>query len=248
MGINTGALYIIFIMLAISGFAYVASGPTPSQTPVLTGPEVVLNGQGTNKSRAMLQLYNFNGVTITPPVANLCSKGGANTRPDIMIATSPSQSSGVSSDGQISLWVSDKLPPLIGPNAKVVKSSGAVKDQGDTTTPAPDGFFWPPQLYIFPATEENHGKAYYPAYIKGYYNNGIPLVSYNSDVLPPNALPKNDYTVEYVWNVSDIGLTDADYNIEFIAHDGTTGLGVKCLSIRVYTPPEAENQKNQLPL
>jgi hypothetical protein len=248
MGINTGALYIIFIMLAISGFAYVASGPTPSQTPILTGPEVVLNKQNANQQRAMLQLYNFNGVTITPPVANLCSKGGANTRPDIMIATSPDQSSGVSSDGQISLWVSDKKPPLIAPGSVINKSTGQVINEGETAGAAPDGFIWAPQLYVFPATEENKGKAYFPAFIKGAYNNGAPLYSFNSDVLPPNSLPQSTYTAEDIWNVSDIGLTDGDYNIEFIAHDGSTGLGVKCLSIRVYTPPETEDQQNQLPL
>ena len=248
MGINTGALYIIFIMLAISGFAYIVSGPTPSQTPILTGPEVVAHKPNTNSSRTVLQLYNFGGVTITPPLTNMCTKGGKNVNPAALIAFSPAQASAVSSDGQISVWVSDNKSPFISPHEIVVKASGAVKTRGDTTAKAPDGYILEPQLYVFPATLENNGKAYYPDFVKGNYNNGILQTSFNADVLPPNSLPKNDYTAEFVWNVKNIGLTDGGYNIEFVAHDGNERLGVKCISIRVYTPPEAENPGNALPL
>lgn len=247
MGINTGALYIIFIMLALFGFAYIVSGPTPSETPILTGPEVVLNNQNTNQSRAVLQLYNFGGVTITPPTQNLCTKGGANKDPNALIAYSPQQSSGVSSDGQISLWVSDSLPPYISLGEQVIQSSGAVKEHGDLDATAPDGYRWEPQLYVFPETVEKNGKPYYPDFVKGAYNNGTDLDSFNSDVLPPDALPTKNFTVEYVWNVSEIGLTDNDYQIEFVAHDGHSNLGVKCISIRVYTPPVAEQSGNELP-
>ena len=73
-------------------------------------------------------------------------------------------------------------------------------------------------------------------------------VSYGEDVLPPDALPLSSYTVEYVWNVSDIGLTDGEYKIEFVAHDGNQKLGVRCINLRVYTPPAADQHPNQLPL
>lgn len=248
MGVNTGALYIIFIMVALFGFAYVMSGPTPEQTPILTGPEVVLKTQSTNQSRAMLQLYNFNGVTITPPVTNLCAKGGANKAPEALIAYLPQQATAVSSQGEIALWVTDSMPPIISPNEKVIKSSGTVKTRGDIAARAPDGYIWEPQLYIFPQTIEKNGKAYYPDFVKGAYNNGTYLVSSNSDVMPPNSLPAKFYTVEYDWDVSKIGLTDNDYMVEFVVHDGHGNLGVKCISLRVYTPPEAENPGNQLPL
>jgi len=248
MGVNTGALYIIFIILAITGFAYIMSGPTPAQTPILTGAEVAAGKPNTNQSRTVLQLYNFGGATITPPVTNMCKAGGANKNPNALIAFSPDQATAVSSDGQISLWVSDNKSPYISPNEVVIKSSGAIKTEGDLTARAPDNYLLEPQLYVFPATVENNGKPYFPKFAKGSYNNGGVLqTSFNSDVLPPDSLPKNDYTLELVWNVADIGLTDGGYNIEFVAHDGNLNLGVKCISIRVYTPPEAEDPGNALP-
>jgi hypothetical protein len=248
VGINTGALYIIFIMLSLIGISYVLSGPTPSQTPTLTGPEVAVKKNSAQKAQAELQLYNFNGATITPPTTSLCQKGGANKHPEAIVAYEPDQASAVSTDGQIKLWVSDTKPPYISPNEEVQKSTGEVKTPGSRTAKAPDGYYWEPQLYIFPQTVEKNGKAYYPNYVEGDYFNGIPLVSYGSDILPPDALPLSSYTVEFVWNVSAIGLTDNDYDIEFVVHDGNQNLAVKCITIRVYTPPESENQQNQLPL
>ncbi|HVA96558.1 MAG TPA: hypothetical protein VND99_02795 [Candidatus Acidoferrales bacterium] len=248
MGINTGALYIIFIMLAILGVSYILSGPTPSQTPILTGPEVVINKKPANKAQAVLQLYNFNGATITPPVTSLCKKGGANVHPEAIVAYSPAQSNAVSAYGQIKIWVSDTKQPYIAPNEQIIKSSGAIKTPGNRAATAPDGYRWEPQLYVFPATVENNGKAYFPDLIQGDYFNGAPNVSYGSDILPPYALPLSSYTVEFVWNVSDIGLTDGDYEIEFVVHDGNQKLGVKCMNLRVYTPPASQNQQNKLPL
>jgi len=248
VGVNTGALYIIFIMLAIFGFAYIASGPTPSQTPILKGPEVVLTNRTNNTAKANLQLYNFNGVTITPPTTSLCRKGGANIHPEALIAYLPDQASAVSSTGQIKLWVSDTHPPAISPNEIITRSSGSVKTPGDRGARAPDNYLWEPQLYIFPQTVENNGQQYFPSLVQGNYNNGSDMVSYGSDVLPPSALPLSKYTVEFVWNVKDIGLTDGEYQIEFVAHDGNQKLGVRCMTLRVYTPPVSENHQNKLPL
>ena len=235
-------------MLAITGFAYITSGPTPSQTPILKGPEVALQKNTANKAKANLQLYNFNGATITPPVTALCKKGGDNKHPEALIAYLPNQASAISIYGQIKLWVSDTHPPAIAPNEQVTRSSGAIKAPGDRGAKAPDGYIWEPALYIFPQKVENNGKAYFPNLIQGNYNNGTDMVSYGNDVIPPTALPFSHYTVEYVWNIQDIGLTDGEYKIEFVAHDGNKKLGVRCMNLRVYTPPAAQSQQNKLPL
>ena len=249
MGVNTGALYIIFIMLALFGFAYIASGPTPSQTPILTGPEVVLTNGSNNNAKANLQLYNFEGVTITPPITSLCTKGGANKHPEALIAYTPYQSQAVSSQGQIRLWVSDTKPPYISPNEVITKADGSVKTPGIRDAPAPNGYLWEPQLYVFPQTVDVNGKPYFPSFVHGEYNNVTMIgISYGADITPPNALPTGPFTVEFVWNVSDIGLTDGEYEIEFVAQDGNQQLGVRCINIRVYTPPESENQQNKLPI
>lgn len=118
-------------MLALSGFAYIASGPTPSQTPILTGPEVVLTNGSKGNAKANLQLYHFEGVTITPPTKNLCRKGGDNKHPEALIAYSPQQSQAVSSTGQIKLWVSDTKQPYIAPGEVITKATGDVKTPGD---------------------------------------------------------------------------------------------------------------------
>jgi len=104
-----------------------------------------------------------------------------------------------------------------------------------------------PQLYVFPATIENGGKAYFPNFVQGDYFNGATMVSYGSEILPPYALPLSSYTVELVWNVKDIGLTEGDYQIEFVTHDGNQKLGIKCMNLRVYTRPASEDQQNKLP-
>jgi len=248
VGINTGALYIIFIMLAIFGFAYIMSGPTPSQTPILIGPESVVKQNPASKAQAVLQLYNFEGATITPPTTSLCTKGGANVHPEALVAYSPEQATAISTKGQIKLWVSDTKQPYIAPNEQITKYTGVVKTPGDRTATAPDGYKWEPQLYVFPKTVEKTGQPYYPALVQGDYYNGTANVSYGSDQLPSYALPLSNYTVEFTWYVQDIGLTDNDYQIEFVVHDGNQKLGVKCMSLRIYTPPETENQQNKLPL
>ncbi|HWY79643.1 MAG TPA: hypothetical protein VNW29_04765 [Candidatus Sulfotelmatobacter sp.] len=248
MGINTGALYIIFIIITIVGFAYIISGPTPSQTPLLLGPEATINKNTTSKAHAMLQLYNFTGATITPPVVSLCKKGGANIHPEALIAYSPAQATAVSTNGQISLWVSDTHPPYIAAGEQVARGSGAVKTPGDRAARAPDNYIIEPQLYIFPQTVETNVRPYFPDFVKGYFNNGTLLASYNSDVIPLNALPTNGYTVEFVWNVKTIGLTEGEYQIEFVAHDGNQRLGIRCMSLRVYTPSATNTRQNKIPL
>ena len=249
MGINTGALYIIFIMLAIIGFAYITSGPTPSQTPILTGPEVVLKKSVSSTAKANLQLYKFDGTTITPPISSLCNKGGANKHPEALVGYSPQQAYAISTNDQIKLWVSDSQPPFISPNEVINRSAGDVKTPGDRNATAPDGYKWEPQLYVFPQTVDKNGQPYYPDFVHGNYNTTlVEGVSYGSDNLPPNSLPLGKFTAEFVWNVKSIGLTDNDYQIQFVAHDGNKQLGVKCINLRVYTLPESENQQNKLPL
>lgn len=242
MGINTGALYIIFIMLALTGLAYVVSGPSPSQTPLLTGPEVAINKKPAGKQQAVLQLYNFNGATITPPTADLCKKGGVNVNPDALIAYTPSQSSAVSTEGQISLWVSDTKPPYIAPNESVAQSTGQVEIPGDIGTRAPDGYLLEPQIYIFPQTVDKNGRYYFPDFVRGDFFNGLPGVSDNYDPLPPYSLPKKGETAEFIWNIKNIGLTAGEYKIQFVAHDGHELLGIRCENIRVYSPDPIQGQ------
>jgi hypothetical protein len=249
VGVNTGALYIIFIILAVTGFAYVASGPTPSQTPILTGSGVVLTNQNSGNAKANLQLYKFNGATITPPASNLCKPGGANVHPNALVAYWPPQATAISTTDQIELFVSDTKPPYISPNEIITRSSGAVKVPGDRAATAPNGYLWEPQLYVFPQTVEKDGRPYFPSWVQGDYNNGAMTgVSYGSGTLPVDSLPLSKFTVEYVWNVKDIGLTDGEYSIEFVAQDGNAKVGMRCMSLRIYTPPPAENDQNKLPL
>ena len=249
MGVNTGALYIIFIMMVLFGFGYIMSGPTPSQTPILTGPEVAAKAPKTKNAQAVLQLYNFDGPTITPPVTGLCKKGGANNHPEALIAIVPPQAQAVSSNGQISLWVSDTKPVHIAPDEVPVRGSGAIRTPGDLGARAPDTYLWEPQLYVSPETLENGGKAYFPNFVKGVFNNGVYYMdTYNTNVIPPDAGPIKNYSVEFVWDVKSIGLTDGTYSIEFAAHDGNTGFGIRCATIRVYTPPASQNDQNKLPL
>lgn len=237
-GVNTGALYIIAILFIITAIAFVASGPFPSRAVVPNGTEVVRGEPKKEKAKENLQLYTFGGVTITPPVAGLCNKGGVNNHPEIFVAFSPKHARGVATTGQIKVWLNDNLPIKIAPAENVVRGSGAIRKAGDRTAKAPDGYLWEPAIYIFPNTADANGTPYFPNLIRGSFNNGSPRVSYGSDQLPPEAKAPLPHSLQLVWNVKDIGLTPGTYQVQFVVHDGAEGRGIKCITLRVYEPTD----------
>ena len=251
MGINTGALYIIVILLILFSIAFLLTGPLPGQATDPTGSEVSIGKPAQQTGdKNKLQLIQFSGATITPPMTSLCQKGGKNTHPEIILGYSPAHASGVSTTGQIKIWLNDTSPLKIAPSELVNRNSGTIITPGDRTATAPDGFLWEPALYIMPQTVDVAGShAYFPTLIQGGYNNGADRVAFGMDQLPPGAgNPKNPFTVEYTWNVSDLGIKPGAYQLQFVAHDGESGRAIGCIAVRVYEEPESENAKNKIPI
>lgn len=236
-GINTGMLYIIVIILIILGIAYIVTGPTPTQTGVQQGTEVVINNATSEEAKDRLQLYTFGAATITPPADASCRPGGINARPDIIVHVSPDHAKAVASDGRIKLWVNDDKPPLIAPNERVQRNSGAILTPGDRAAKAPDGYLLEPAVYVFPQTAEAGGQPYFPRSIKGDYNNGDIRLAYGIERTPANVTLRYKYTAQYSWNVSDLGLRAGSYQLQFVVMDGTDKHAVKCITMRVYDKP-----------
>ncbi len=243
--INTGALYIMLIMAILIGFAFLATGPAPSQAPIPLGKEVVINDKVAGKKESTLQLYMFGGATITPPAESLCRKGGANTNPELIIAYSPEHGAAVRSDGQIKVWLNGPAPFRVAPEEKINRSSGQIKTMGDRSATAPDGYIWEPALYIFPNTVDKGGRPFFPTFIRGSYNNsdqedggdqykGI-KVSYGAEPVPPKIFYQDKgRSLQLIWNVKDLGLKEGFYQLQVMAHDGRGGRAIACWAIRVY--------------
>lgn len=236
MGLNTGALYIIIILFLLFGLAYLATGPSPSQSPILTGTEVAVNDAIPEQAQDKLQLLTFDGATITPPAGSVCQPGGINARPEIIIGYSPSHGTAVPSDGLIQLWATDTGHLLVAPAARISHNSGRVLAPGDTTQLAPDGHRIAPSLYVFPQTADNQGQPYFPTIIKGDYNNGRSQVARGRDAVPYDGKPSEKYVLQYIWKIQDIGLTPGAYQLQFVVSDAQAAHGVACISIRVYEP------------
>lgn len=233
--INTGALYIIAIILIIIAVSYIATGPTPTHSAVPNGTEVVIGKAKKENNKAQLQLYTFAAATITPPMSSLCQKGGANKNPELIIATYPPNGTGITKDDQIKAWLNDSTPFKVAPGEIITRGSGAVKTPGDRTAKAPDNYLIEPALYIFPNTADAGGRPYFPTFLKGSYDNGDIRVSYNSDPVPNSATFKDKgRSLELVWNVKDLNLGTGSYQLQFVAHDGQGNLAVKCVSMRIY--------------
>ncbi len=239
-GVNTGALYIIIILLIITGVAYLITGPTPTQTRVNTGTEVTrgnVNQKPINNNQR-LQLYSFGGATITPPATGSCRRGGINTRPEIIVYYSPQHAKAISNEGQIKIWVNDAKPPFIAPGEIVTRNTGTIVTKGRRDELAPDGFRIAPAMYIFPQTAEAGGQPYYPTTIKGSFNNSEPRVAYGMERIPASINVRYPHTVQYGWNVRDLGLQPGSYQLQFLVMDGNgTGRGVGCITIRIYEAP-----------
>ncbi len=236
--INTGMLYIMIILFMLIGISYVATGPTPTQSPLGIGTEVAINNAAQKNAQSNLQLLSFTGAVITPPAGSICRRGGVNNRPEIILAYSPAHGKAVRSDGQIKVWAQDNKPLFIAPNERIGRNSGAIVKPGDRTLTAPDGLIWEPQLYVFPQTVDNNGKPYFPNNIKGHYNNGEVRVAYGMEKLPPGVIAKDKYVAQYTWNVKDVGLVPGAYQLQFVIHDGGQGRAIGCIAIRVFEPPD----------
>jgi hypothetical protein len=236
--LNTGMLYIIIIMLIIFGIAYIATGPTPTQSGVQHGTEVAINDAKSEQAKDRLQLYTFTGVTITPPASSLCKPGGVNARPEIIAYVYPPNGEGISVEDQIKIWVNDNKPPLIAPAEKITRNSGAIITPGDRTAKAPDGHLYEPALYVFPQSVEAGGQPYFPTNIRGDYNNGTIRLAFGIERLPAHIQLKNRFTSQYTWNVKDLGLQPGAYQLQFVVMDGADKHAITCVSMRVYQNPD----------
>lgn len=230
-------------MLLLFGLAYILTGPTPESAPTPVGTEVQIDKPKANKKEDRLQLYTFTAATITPPADSLCKKGEDNTNPDLIIAHSPAHGTAVRKDGQIKIWTNDTAPLKIAPNEKIVRSSGQIATPGDRTARAPDGYLWEPALYIFPNTVDAGGRAFFPTFIRGSYDNGEVKVSYGSDQVPPAVIYKDKgRSAQIIWNVQDLGLVPGSYQLQFVVHDGNAGRAISCIAIRVYDFPDPKTE------
>ena len=233
MGINTGALYIIIIMLILLGLAYTATGPTPSQSPILTGTEVKINNAKKEQPQDKLTLLTFDGATITPPAGSVCNT----TSKGIIIGNTPAHATAIPSDGFLKVWATDADQHLlVAPSATISHNSGNVLRPGDLNYLAPDGYRLAPQLYVFPQTVDAGGQPYYPKRMLGDYNNGRPQVARGRETLPYDSLPSKKYVLEYIWSIQEIGLTAGSYDLQYVIADGEGNHEIKCISIRVYDP------------
>jgi hypothetical protein len=174
----------------------------------------------------------------------LCSDEAISNEPEILVGYSPSSGQSVSETGQIKVWVNDERAAIIAPNEQVDATTGAITTPGDRTAKAPDGYLWEPALYIAPQTAESGGTPHFPQVIKGWYNNMPPAGSGRPargagvqvpgmDAPPPGAQITLQYSTEYIWNVSDLGLAPGTYIAEFVIHDGDRDRAVGCVTIVV---------------
>lgn len=235
-GVNTGMLYIIVILLIITAIAYIATGPTPTQTGVQKGVEVAILGAPSQAPKDLLQLYSFGGATITPPVTDLCKPGGKNARPDIIVGVYPPHAEAISVKDKIKVWVNTEKPPLIANGEKVNRNSGIIITPGNREEKAPDGLYVEPSLYIFPQTAESGGQPYFPSSIKGDFtsSSGSASLAFGIERIPGNPQLKHRYTAQYSWNVKDLGLRAGSYQLQFVVMDDADKHGVTCVNMRVY--------------
>ncbi|MGZ3440975.1 MAG: hypothetical protein ACXVDD_15735, partial [Polyangia bacterium] len=182
------------------------------------------------------EFSSCDGGTPTPP--KLCTAGGANNEPEILVGYAPANGQTVGAGGQIKVWVNDEGAPIIAPGEIVDATSGAITTPGDRTAKAPDGYLWEPALYIAPQSAETGGTPHFPSFIHGDYNNttqkGAGLHTAGLEPAPPGSMPLTEkYTAEIVWNVDSLGLAPGTYLAEFVIHDGDRDRGVGCVTITI---------------
>ena len=169
------------------------------------------------------------GGTELPPPS--CGFGVLNDEPNILVAYAPADGQSVSGTGQIKVWVADEWPQMIAPGEQIDPTTGGVTKPGDRTAKAPDGYLFEPVLYI-----ANMG--FFPAAIKGWYNNDPPnhgpgIGTQVQGMDPPPAQTFQEYVTEDIWNVAAFGLKPGTYSAEFVVHDGDRDRAIGCISIVV---------------
>lgn len=170
-----------------------------------------------------------------PPPPALCTAGGANNEPKILVGYAPANGQTVGANGQIKVWVNDEGAPIIAPGEVVDPNTGAITTPGNRAAKAPDGYLWEPALYIAPQSAENGGTPHFPTAIKGSYNNttqkGAGTLVPGMDPVPGSPQLSQQYTGEDIWDVSSLGLGPGTYMAEFVIHDGDRDRGVGCVTI-----------------
>jgi hypothetical protein len=182
----------------------------------------------------------------TPVTPDLCTNTAINNEPEILLAYSPSvgQSAGIT--GQIKVWVTDEAAPMIAPGEVVDPGTGFITTPGDRTirntnlpqnSKTSDNLLIAPALYIAPATAESGGTPYFPAIIKGQYNNTLVKkgAAKNGPPIdpPPAGSHMLEYNAEYIWNVTDLRLAPGTYLGEFVILDGDYDRAVGCVTITI---------------
>lgn len=252
---TVGNFFVFGVLALLMVLGITAVGGLPSQGAPTGGQIVNVITPTVGPNYNNLQLKSFGYVTIvptpTPPKNSLCNNGSVNTEPGILAAYFPGTGQSVPTTGQIKVWVNDERPPYIAPGEQINTSTGAITKAGDRTAKASDNYLYEPALYLDSATVENNGSAYFPDFIKGQFNNNPSQGGFLKptivtgppyDPLPagstvggpnPNGFDPNQYTAEYLWDVSKLGLTSGSHQGEFVIHDGDFDRAVGCVSIQI---------------
>ena len=254
---TVGNFFVFGVLALLMVLGITAVGGLPSQEAPSSGQIVNVVTPTTGPNYNNLQLKTFGYVTIvptpTPDANNLCNNKAINTEQGILLGYYPGPGQSASSSDSIKVWVTDENPPFVAPNEQVNSSTGAVTE-GDRTAKADDGYLFEPALYISPHTAESGGSPYFPNYIKGNVNNdptsaqggfmGRGIAGINGpavDPIPAGASFAGVQTncfgqchnAEYIWSVSQLGLTTGTYQVEFVAHDGDRDRGIGCVSVTI---------------
>jgi hypothetical protein len=249
---SIGNFFVFGVLALLMVLGITAVGGLPSQMAPTSGQVVNIVTPTPGSAHNNLQLKWFGYVTIaptpTPVKSSLCTNRSVNTEPIILSGYSPAPGQAVGNTGQIKVWVNDEGAPFVAPGEKIDMTTGAVTTPGNRTAKAQDGYLYEPALYISPSTAESGGAAHFPDFIKGEFNNNPPtfrtvVKGPKIDPLPPGSNPIggpnpngfafNQYTAEYIWNVTNLGLTSGTYQAEFVIHDGDIDRGVGCVSITI---------------
>jgi hypothetical protein len=253
---TVGNFFVFGILALLMVLGITAVGGLPSQNAPTSGQVVNVITPTPGQNYNNLQLKSFGYVTIAPtplpPTNSLCNNRSVNTEPGILAAYYPGTGQTVAANGQIKVWVNDERPPYVAPNEQINLSTGAITQPGDRTAKASDNYLYEPALYLDGATVEANGSPHFPDFIKGQFNNNptqggflkpTVVTGPKYDPLPagsapvggpnPNGFDPNQYTAEYLWNVSGLGLTTGSHQAEFVIHDGDFDRAVGCVSIQI---------------